>query len=174
MRTRIVAGLLAPTLPQVLVMLGVLRAARQPIGMDPVMRAYGHKRTLLIVLIGSLVLLAPVATGAASSRVYVANNSCQGHSVRPSQIILACGDGEVWATNLRFSHYGGPTAWSSGTLQHVVCQPSCAQGYVKSDAARIKLDRIVSCAGRRYYGRATVVSPARLSHHPWYISPFGC
>jgi hypothetical protein len=155
-------------------MLGVLRVARQSNGTDPVMKAHVHKLTLLIVLIGALLLLAPITASAASAPVYVASNGCQGNAVRPSQIVLACGDGEVWATNLRFSAYGGSTAWASGTLHYVVCNPSCAAGYAKSAPTRIKLSGIVKCAGRRYYGRAAVVSPARFSPQLWYISPFGC
>ena len=129
---------------------------------------------LLIFLSCGVILLTPMATRASSSRVYVANDYCRGHTVRPSKIILACGDGEVWATGLRFSAYGGGTAWARGGLHYVVCKPNCAQGYVKSTPTRIKLTRIVTCAGRRYYSRATVVSPARFSPSLWYILPLGC
>ena len=129
---------------------------------------------LLIYLSGAVILLTPSAASAASSRVYVANDSCRGHSVRPSKIILACGDGEVWATSLHFSAYGAGTAWASGRLHYVVCQPNCAQGYVKSVPARFKLTKIVRCAGRRYYGTATVVAPARYSRSSWYIQPLRC
>ena len=101
----------------------------------------------LILLSFGVILLTPMATSAASSQVYVANDDCGGHAVRPSTIILACGDGAVWATSLRFSAYGGGTAWASGRLHYVVCQPNCAQGYRRSVPTRIKLTRIVSCAG---------------------------
>jgi hypothetical protein len=129
---------------------------------------------LLICLSGAVIPLTPSAPSAASSRVYVASDYCRGHSVQPARIILACGNGEVWATNLRFSAYGAGTAWASGKVHYVVCQPNCAQGYVKSVPTRIKLTKIVMCAGRRYYGRATVVNPARFSPSVWYIQPLGC
>jgi hypothetical protein len=124
--------------------------------------------------VAAAMLLISLPTSAASSPVYVANDYCHGHAVRPSKIIFACGDGEVWATNLRFSAYGGGTAWASGRLQYVVCQPNCARGYVKSVPTRIKLTHIIGCAGRRYYGTATVVSPVRFSRVPWFIRPFRC
>jgi hypothetical protein len=138
------------------------------------MRAYRGKLTSLVFVSGAFILLMPMATSAASSRVYVANKGCHGHAVRPSKIILACGDGEVWATNLRFSAYGGRTAWGSGTLHYVVCQPNCAQGHEKTAPMRIRLAGIVRCAGRRYYGRAKVVSPPLFSRRPWNIRPLGC
>lgn len=139
------------------------------------MTRHRDKLTLLTFLSGALILLTPVATSAASSPVYVANNACRGHAVRPSKIVLACGDGRVWATNLRFSAYGGGTAWASGSLHYIVCQPNCAQGWVmKFVPTRIQLTKIVRCAGRRYYGSATVVNPVRFSPPAWNIRLLGC
>lgn len=138
------------------------------------MRPQRGRLMRLIFLSCGVILLTPMATRAASSRVYVANDSCGGHTVRPSKIILACGDGEVWATGLRFSASGGGTARARGELHYVVCKPNCAEGHVKSAPTRIKLTKIVTCAGRHYYSRATVVSPARFSPSLWYILPLGC
>ena len=138
------------------------------------MTPHTAKLTLITFLSGALIALAPTATSAAPSPVFVANNGCRGHAVRPSNIILACGDGEVWATNLRYgSSYGGRTAWASGRLHYVVCQPNCAQGTVRSAATQIKLTEIVRCSGRRYYGVATIVKPAFRSGR-WFIRPLGC
>jgi hypothetical protein len=133
------------------------------------------------ILLGAMIFaaLGPIANSSASSGVYVASSSCEGHAVRPALITLACADGNAWVTNLRYSAYGDSTAWANGTLHYNDCLPYCAVGHIRSTGIRLKLARIiVGCDGRRYYSRATITSPAYIvryfSGQPWYISPFGC
>ena len=47
-------------------------------------------------------------------RVYVASNDCSGHAYRPTTIIIACGTGQFYVTNLKYRSYGQPTAVATG------------------------------------------------------------
>ncbi|HEY5343435.1 MAG TPA: hypothetical protein VIJ66_07225 [Solirubrobacteraceae bacterium] len=77
------------------------------------------------VLVGALAVLVvaapasarPVieATASRYQRVYVANKDCRGHTFRPEKIILACGDGNLYVTEVHFFKgtsevYGSPQA----------------------------------------------------------------
>jgi hypothetical protein len=127
------------------------------------------------VLIAVLTLLAmavpasarPVmrATASRYQRVYVANKDCRGHTFRPANITLACGDSNLYATEVSFfkgtsAVYGSPEADASATIHENECKPDCASGKFVSDKGALILKRIVRCRdGLLYYSRAEYAFP---------------
>ncbi|MEY2591016.1 MAG: hypothetical protein QOJ67_3000 [Acidimicrobiaceae bacterium] len=55
---------------------------------------------------------------------------CQGATpaVQPSELILACGDGSIRATELHWTAWSASGAQGSGTLVITNCSPNCAIG----------------------------------------------
>jgi hypothetical protein len=104
----------------------------------------------------------PVMRAAASwhQRVYVANKDCRGHTFRPATITLACGDDNLYVTEVSFFKgtsdvYGSPRADASATIHQNECKPDCASGRFVSDKGALILKRIVRCEdGLLYYSRA--------------------
>ena len=105
------------------------------------------------------------ATASRYQRVYVANKDCRGHTFRPEKITLACGDGNLYATEVHFFKgtsevYGSPKADASATIHQNDCKPDCASGKFFSDKGALILKRIVRCRdGRLYYSRAEYAFP---------------
>jgi hypothetical protein len=133
------------------------------------------RESCMRVLTGVLVLLAIAVPASARplmgasvsrhQRIYVANKSCRGHAFRPEKITLACGDGNLYATEVHFftgtsEVYGSPTADASATIHENTCKPDCASGRFFSDKGALILKRIVRCKdGRLYYSRAEYAFP---------------
>jgi hypothetical protein len=120
---------------------------------------------------------APKAPGrSGSGRIFVAANGCHGHAWRPRTIIIACGDGNFYATGLRYSRYGGHVGRAKGQLHDNTCRPDCVHGHFVSYRGEITLSNIRRCRGRRYYTRIswryTQQSPYPNGHTR--ISPFSC
>ena len=127
------------------------------------------------LLIGLMGLMSLAATRAAAAvmratasryqRVYVANKDCRGHTFRPANITLACGDGNLYVTEVSFFSgtsevYGSPKADASATIHENDCKPDCASGKFFSDKAALILKRVVRCEdGLLYYSRAEYAFP---------------
>ena len=84
-------------------------------------------------------------------RVYVASNGCTGHAYQPTTIIIACGTGQFYVSNLKYRSYGGATAIATGRLHLDDCNPNCAQGAFRSYRGRVRLSQVAACRGRLYY-----------------------
>jgi hypothetical protein len=105
------------------------------------------------------------ATASRYQRVYVANRDCRGHTFRPEKITLACGDGNLYATEVHFFKgtsevYGSPKADASATIHQNDCKPDCASGKFLVDKGALILKRIVRCRDHLlYYSRAEYAFP---------------
>jgi hypothetical protein len=105
------------------------------------------------------------ATASRHQRVYVANKECRGHTFRPANITLACGDDNLYATEVSFFKgtpdvYGSPKADASATIHENDCKPDCASGKFFVDKGALILERIVRCKdGLLYYSRAEYAFP---------------
>ncbi len=128
--------------------------------------------SVLIGVLAVLVVAVPASArpvmGVAASRyqrVYVANKDCRGHTFRPANITLACGDDNLYATEVSFFKgtsevYGSPKADASATLHENDCKPDCASGKFFADKGALILKRIVRCRdGLLYYSRAEYAFP---------------
>jgi hypothetical protein len=98
-------------------------------------------------------------------RIYVANKDCRGHTFRPANITLACGDGNLYVSEVDYFNtpsegYGSARAGASVTIHENDCKPSCATGKFIVDKGALTLKRIVRCAdGLLYYSRASYAFP---------------
>ena len=123
---------------------------------------------VLMVLVAAAPASARPAMGATAPRyrrVYVANRDCRGHTFRPANITLACGDENLYATEVHFFNgtpevYGSPKADASATIHENDCKPDCASGKFIVDKGAQILKRIVRCRDSRlYYSRAEYAFP---------------
>jgi hypothetical protein len=76
--------------------------------------------------------------------------------VKPSQIVLACGDGNAVALGLTWSAWTGQGAQGVGYLKQNTCTPDCAAGVFVNYPAHFALSETVSAAGRAYFTRVTI------------------
>ncbi|MFH8731293.1 hypothetical protein [Streptomyces sp. NPDC017964] len=82
--------------------------------------------------------------------------------VRPTDFMLACGDGNSLLTSLKWSHWGPSTAVATGTSLVNDCKPYCAAGKFRSYRVTVRLDRPQSWTkhqDRRHYSRITLTYP---------------
>ncbi len=130
---------------------------------------------LLAVLLGVAAAAAYAASAAAGAaahrtpkrhpRVYVANKDCRGHTFRPASITLACGDGNLYVSEVDYFNspsegYGSARAGASVTIHENDCKPDCAAGKFIVEKGALTLKRIVGCAdGLLYYSRALYAFP---------------
>jgi hypothetical protein len=77
--------------------------------------------------------------------------------VRPTTLYLT-GDGTLTDVKVHWSSWGGRVAIGHGIADWHGCTPNCAQGTRHRDPATVRLFRIKTCNGRRYYARATTVT----------------
>jgi hypothetical protein len=74
--------------------------------------------------------------------------------VRPHEVVFACGDGNFYATGLRWSRWSRADARAAGTGHQNDCTPSCAAGRFHTYPLAVRLSRPVSCVrGRREFSR---------------------
>jgi len=105
------------------------------------------------------------ATASRYQRIYVANKNCRGHTFRPEKITLACGDNNLYATEVHFftetpQAYGAREAGASATIHQNNCKPDCASGQFFVDKGALILKRVVRCReGLLYYSRAEYAFP---------------
>jgi hypothetical protein len=71
--------------------------------------------------------------------------------VKPSEIILACGDGNSVAQRLHWQKWGHSSASGSGVLHQNNCTPYCAEGTFHNYPARFGLSDAVTAGGRMYF-----------------------
>jgi len=112
-------------------------------------------RFVLLATVAVLLLPGPVNADPRfhGGRVYVASG-CSGRAYRPSSIVLACGDGGLFATNIRYRFYGGATASATVELHSHNCIPNCAESQFHAFPGTITLADVVRCEGTLYYSRA--------------------
>jgi hypothetical protein len=129
------------------------------------MRALIAVLTLLVMAVPASAQPAMRVTTARYPRVYVANKGCRGHTFRPASITLACGDDNLYVTEVSYFKgtsevYGSPKADASATIHENDCKPDCASGKFFSDKGALILKRIVRCEdGLLYYSRAEYAFP---------------
>lgn len=103
--------------------------------------------------------IAVVSLGVAASGVAFAGTAnasskpeviqCDGKGqVKPKEIILACGDGNTFVSNITWKTWKKNTATGSGTLRWNTCLPeTCSAGIVQTYKAKITLGGVASAPG---------------------------
>jgi hypothetical protein len=76
--------------------------------------------------------------------------------VKPTRIVLACGDGNGVAENLTWLKWSNKVAIGKGDLNQNDCTPDCAEGTFHTYPARFLLSETVPTAGREYFTKVTI------------------
>ncbi|MFE2990736.1 hypothetical protein [Streptomyces sp. NPDC059262] len=82
--------------------------------------------------------------------------------VRPTDFLLACGDGNSRLTSLHWSQWGPSKAMATGTSWVNDCKPYCAAGKFRSYRVTVRLDRPQSWTKHQdtqHYSRITLSYP---------------
>jgi hypothetical protein len=107
-----------------------------------------------VVALGTVLGLLAGAGEAAAAAPPVAYSDCLPPPVvRPSELLLACGDGTQSFTVARWTRWSRESARAVGTAEINDCTPSCVAGKAHRYRAIVLLDRPRSCGGRRLFTR---------------------
>jgi hypothetical protein len=105
------------------------------------------------VVAATLVAAASTASGSAQLPGFVGCRSFFSRSavavVRPRSIILACGDGNFYATGLSWSSWGDHVADGAGVGHENDCSPNCAAGHFHLYRLGLHLSGVGICGARR-------------------------
>jgi hypothetical protein len=156
------------------------------------MRRGSYKRKAAITLIGAGLCAAAlmVSTGAFGALRGVpdhptkAPKDCQFPRVKPSRIVIACGDFAAYVNDLHWHHWGNGEARGHGKFRANSCDPSCVEGTFKTYPAKVKLlnPEHKKCNGRkvRLFTHMDMAFPkkqppnaADLEHNDLFCNPHG-
>ena len=73
--------------------------------------------------------------------------------VRPSSILIACGDGNFFATKLHWSRWDATDALAVGIGHSNDCTPDCARGHFHTFPVVLRLSVPVVCVGLNEYSK---------------------
>ena len=117
--------------------------------------------TLLIAACGSSSSYSSAASGAsaaASGASAAGMTDCFNHTVvQPKTLVLACGDGNAWASDLVWQNWGQATTIGRGIISVNLCDPDCATSkrYLHAQGT-VTANRLQVCPdGRQRYTRLT-------------------
>jgi hypothetical protein len=112
------------------------------------------KRSFALLLAVAAVLAA-VATAQAATTTFF-QGADAGRVVKPKTLFLT-GDGTLDVFHVTWQSWGGALATGHGTAEYHGCKPDCAAGKQHSAAVTVKLSDPVSCSGRTYYSRVSLI-----------------
>jgi hypothetical protein len=94
-------------------------------------------------------------------RVYFPSR-CINERYRPRSVVVACGDGNLYLTSLRWRHWNQTKTLGRGIAHANDCRPYCAAGHFHSYRVRIWLGRPRRCPDQEVvqYKRALISYPA--------------
>jgi hypothetical protein len=121
-------------------------------------RAGSFRLLVGLIAVGSLTLTACGGSPAVTlPKTPLVDANCYSVGlVKPSQIVLACGDGNGVAQNLQWSSWSSQGASGTGDLNQNNCTPDCADGHFVAYPARFRLSEKVVAAGRYYFTRVGI------------------
>lgn len=103
-------------------------------------------RVLRILVLACVLAVPAVALAAGSAgQPYVSN--CSKAVYKPKRMTLACGDGTVSLSGLKWTSWSSQQASGHGTENVDSCKPDCVSGKVKHTAAAVTLSRPAQCKG---------------------------
>jgi hypothetical protein len=114
------------------------------------LRASNVWRSTVVLLVAALAVLASAgasSTAAAGSTHTKVVHDCNHPVVKPSRIIIACGDGNFYLARLHWGLWNGYTARGHGRAWANDCIPDCADGHFHHYAVRVALTRVWATKG---------------------------
>jgi hypothetical protein len=106
-------------------------------------------RRVWIVVCASVLTFALAGTAVAGATVFF-RGAVNGPRFEPKSLYLTA-DGTLYVGNVVWSRWGGRTAQGLGRAEYHGCTPNCAAAKVHHARVRVRLSRIRSCHGKRYY-----------------------
>lgn len=100
----------------------------------------------------------------------VKEHLCDSYDYRPSEIIVACGDGNARVVRLRWSQWTSARALGVGTWQQNDCKPYCAAGTFHDYPVRLALDQPIGEGATRFFGHVVADFPSARPPYPAYRS----
>ena len=86
--------------------------------------------------------------------------------VKPTTITLACGDGNFYVENLKWTGWGQSFAAAAGTGKANDCTPNCAAGHFHSYPMLLMVAGSQNCGGRPAYARVVYAFIGRSPYPP--------
>jgi hypothetical protein len=83
-------------------------------------------------------------------RIYFPSR-CYNETIRPSDVVVACGDGNFQLKSMRWRHWHANTARGDGTGVYNDCDPYCAAGHFHSEGVRVWLSKPKYCEAKHRY-----------------------
>jgi len=82
--------------------------------------------------------------GAAVQHIFFDTN-CRSPRYRPTHIIIACGDGNLYVTGIHWRRWNGLQAFGTGVGHYNDCTPYCAAGHFHTQAITLRAYRPTYC-----------------------------
>ncbi|HEX4672093.1 MAG TPA: hypothetical protein VH279_07480 [Solirubrobacteraceae bacterium] len=124
-----------------------------------------HKlgRVLRICVLAGVIVVPAVALAAPPGPKSVYAITCLQERYEPKQITIACVDGTVKVTKLKWTSWSSTKARASGIYQVDRCNPSCASGHTRSFPVKVTLSRPKTCLGHKHraFGRLSYAFGAK-------------
>jgi hypothetical protein len=79
----------------------------------------------------------------------------------PTQVVLACADGNYELTKVTWHGWGKATAAGTATATANDCTPNCAAGHFHKYPATVSATALKSCGKARYYAKLTITYPGK-------------
>jgi hypothetical protein len=135
-----------------------------------------------ILAITAIATSAVTAAGApatsAGGKLPLLIGNCNKPQFKPANVILACGDASLGATNVAWTSWTKKAAVGNGTGQINDCKPNCAQGKTKTAPMSLRASKPQTCSnGKRVFTKLayTWTSGAPVGNVPDHGSaPVGC
>jgi hypothetical protein len=102
------------------------------------------RKALKITFVLALLAVPSAALAAGNTSQPWAIN-CQQLKLKPTRIILSCGDGGTWLGKLKWSSWSGSQAVGSGNFTAINCTPNCSAGRTHSVAVKVTLSKPKMC-----------------------------
>jgi hypothetical protein len=103
------------------------------------------RRALLSVVVVVVMFAAPALASGGANRI----GGCTKSQIKPSEIILFCGDDGAYVNHIVWSTFGGLAAHGSGTYAFNPCKPDCAAGKFKTYSVKFTASQARPCWDRR-------------------------
>jgi hypothetical protein len=101
-----------------------------------------RRLTLSACLVALALVAVPAVASSGSNRVV---GECTKSQTRPTEIVLACADGNAYVNHIHWTAFGGATARGTGTYVFNTCTPNCAAGTFKHDSVRFTATDARAC-----------------------------
>jgi len=100
-----------------------------------------RRAVLSVLILGVIVFAAPALASGGANRI----GGCTKSQVKPSDVILFCGDDGAYVNHIHWSSFGGATARGSGTYAFNPCKPDCAASKYKTYSVKLVVSQAKPC-----------------------------